>query len=168
MSLDLFAREELSSSEDEAPPIQVPRISSCSAFYSGQRHAVPLMRDDSFSQMFNGDVFIESTEVFSLAEYNFGQLFEDYGTLTLEFKMPFFQLFSNMLRHKWPDSDFECEKNLYYHKSIAVVEFPNVDYWPVILAWFARQCLANGICFFDHCKIYEQETEGSEYGDVFA
>lgn len=168
MALDLYAEEELSSSEDDMLPEQDSRISSCSPYYSGDRNAVPLMRDDSFSTMFQDTVFIESCGLFGLNEYNFGQLFEDYGTVCLEFKLPMYKLFNKILQHKWPDHEFECEKSLYYHKGIAVIDFPNIDYWPALLAWFARQCLVNGIKFFDYCKLHEQETEGTEYGEIFA
>lgn len=168
MALDLYAEEELLSSDDDNPPLQDSRISSCSPFYSGNRSSVPMMRDDTFSAEFENMVFIETTEVFSLAEYNFGQLFEDYGTVTLEFKLPLFRLFQKLLRHKWPEHEFECDRNIYNHKGIAVIEFPNVDYWPVLLAWFARQCMSNGIKFFDYCKVHEQDMEGTDYGEIFA
>lgn len=168
---NLIANEELLSSEEEEVqeyhPVQDNRISSSTHFYSGRRSAVPLMRSECFSCLYKDKVFIESTAVFSLSEYNFGSLFEDYSNVCLEFKLPLYHLFSKLLQQKWPDVEFECERNIYRHKGIAIIDFPNLDYWPVLLAWFAQQCFANGIKFFENCKIHD-EFEGENYGNIFA
>lgn len=171
---DLQADEELSTDSDIEFPLQEPHISSSISFYSGSRRSVPFMRNDCFIYIFPenhsgeyGSVFVESPTVFNLSEYNFSRLFVHFDDLTLEFHLPFYDLFHHIVDFKWYESDLEFTVNRYSERNIALVTFPNLDYWPPILAWFARQCLTNGISFFDHVRLFDENNE-TEYGIIFA
>lgn len=172
-SPQLYADEELSSSEEDEPPLQEQKVTSSTSFYSGNKRDVPLMRDNCFTYIFPpdqhgifGTMFIESSEPFSLSEYNFGALFLDYGDVSLEFNLALFDLFEAMLDYKWQESNLEYTTNVYSHRDIAICTFPNIDYWPPILAWFARQCMHNNIGFFNYVKLLDHEN--NDYGTVFA
>lgn len=168
---DLYAYEEFDPELDE--PLQVPHLSSTNQYFSGTKNALPFMRSDSFIYVFPdsckdkfGTVFIESGNGFKFSEYNFGACFDNFEPLVLEMTLDFHRLFESMLDYKWPQFDFELIVNIYSDRGVAIYELPNVDYWPPILAWFAFQCLCNGINFFEHVrKLGEQSTE---YNTIFA
>lgn len=174
---NLFANEEFSSSEDEAPP-QVPTISSSTRYSSGSTRFLPDSGPDLFIYVYPeqaktlfgsslvGNVFVESTVSFKPSEYNFAPLFDNLTDVTIEFKLPLHDLFLKMLNSKWHHFDFDYIVNVYSHQDIAVWDFANTDYWPTVLAYFTFQCSQNGIDFFSHAKLID--NEGNDYGTIFA
>ncbi|QXX30968.1 ORF8 [Psittacine adenovirus 2] len=174
MALNLEAEEENLSSDTEVElPLQVPKVSSSFYYYSGSKYSLPNMCSNCFTYVFPrevqncyGSVFIESPATFSFSEYDFGSVFEQFEEVELEFVFPFYDLFQCILNFKWYSYDLEYAADIDTDNNTALCTFPNIDYWPPILAWFARQCLSNSISFFDNVKL--RNNEAGEYGTIFA
>ncbi|QIJ58773.1 hypothetical protein [psittacine adenovirus 6] len=166
-----------SSSEeaDDSLPLQDARISSVNKFFSGTRRTFPNTSENVFiyrlymPETNTEHVFIERLDTFLLSEYNFGTLFLRGGDVVLEFKLPFHYMFQAALECKWPTLEPEYAVNVYQDRGVTIYEIPNIYYWPSLLAWFAWQCMANEIPFFDYVRLLSDNgLEDGDYGTVFA
>lgn len=160
---DLYAHEELDSFFDD--PIQDARLSSTYQYYSGTKRSVPHMRSECFIYIFPecctgtyGNVFIETNVRFKLSEYNFGACFDTFNTVTMKMNSHFHTLFNAYLNFKWPNYELEYVVTLDNEKGFAFYDFPNIDYWPAILAIFAFQCSCNNIQFFENVRLITNEN----------